>query len=167
MVLGKKSLAKRAPKEVVYYDPHHIKKKVRYGPEKGMVVSRPYYVPFELYESFGGWVSSIEELILFIMAFEDLSKCPLLSQGTTEKMLSPWPGETKRKFRGLGWRVKPQGENSSFWHGGTAGGSALVMRRHDGIMWAVVFNADRNKEGEKLSAMIGSVLWRAADAFIE
>ena len=42
--------------------------------------------------------------------------------------------------------------------------SALLVRRWDGLCWAVLFNTDRAADGKVLSGVIDPLVHRAADA---
>ena len=63
--------------------------------------------------------------------------------------------------------MRPVGNagRANMWHGGLiAGTSTLLVRRHDGLNWAVLFNTDRNSEDKVLSGLIDSLIHQAADA---
>ena len=52
--------------------------------------------------------------------------------------MSRWAGS----YYGLGWFVRPAGAGVNAWHPGSlAGTSTLMVRRHDGFVWAVLFNS--------------------------
>ena len=44
------------------------------------------------------------------------------------------------------------------------GTSGILVRRHDGLDWAVLFNADRTPKGVPLASQIDSLVHVAADA---
>ena len=53
-------------------------------------------------------------------------------------------GKPKDAYYACGWGVRPSGNGKvNTWHAGLLDGSAtLLVRRHDGLTWAVLFNAD-------------------------
>ncbi len=75
-------------------------------------------------------------------------------------------GKPASAYYGCGWNVRPAGSagRASYWHTGSLPGtSTLLVRRWDGLSWAVLFN--QRSEDKKLSDnAIDSALHRAADA---
>jgi hypothetical protein len=57
-----------------------------------------------------------------------------------------------------------RGQRNLFHLGYTAGFNSLVVRRHDGLDWAVLFNADFNPSHQSLTGLIDGKLHAAADA---
>ena len=50
------------------------------------------------------------------------------------------------------------------WHNGALDGtSTLLVRRFDGVTWAVVFNTRSNPQGKDLSGLIDGKLHKVAD----
>jgi hypothetical protein len=89
-------------------------------------------------------------------------------------MYQPPPPPVSRKpdgtlevpYYGCGWFIRPVGKanKASYWHGGDLPGTTtLLMRRWDGLSWAVLFN-QRSYSKEFPDADIGPALHRAAAA---
>jgi N-acyl-D-amino-acid deacylase len=75
-------------------------------------------------------------------------------------------GQPKPVYYGLGWNVRPVGDRgrANTWHSGLISGtSTILVRRHDGLNWAVLFNTDRNPGGKVLSGIIDPLVHQAAD----
>ena len=162
--------------EVRYYD-----SKKRSGPAvNGSKLGEQ--VPFvygaenvEAYEAHGGWIASVIDLVRFASALDDPASSKLLKP---ESMAAMWSrpaglpgheadGKPKDAFYGCGWSVRPVGNEgrANVWHTGLiAGTSTLLVRRHDGLNWAVLFNTDRNADDKVLSGLIDPLIHQAADA---
>ena len=68
-------------------------------------------------------------------------------------------------YYGCGWSVRPVGKGANTWHAGSLDGtSTLLVRRADGLNWAVLFNTREKYKGEEPSAAIDGRLHEAADA---
>ena len=66
--------------------------------------------------------------------------------------------------------LRPVGDTgkANTWHTGLIPGtSTLLVRRWDGLNWAVLFNTEANPQGEVLSGLIDGPLHTAADAVRE
>jgi N-acyl-D-amino-acid deacylase len=163
--------------EVSYYDGEGKKATAVVG-KVGQKVPRPdgaYYV--EAMDSHGGWVASAIDLARFLAAFADLRKSPLLGSKTVRTMLArpAWLTDKTSGFGadshyGLGWRVRVRenGGTGNIWHKGKLKGVAsLIVRRHDGIAWALLLNRDRKPDGTPLTSLIGGALHDAARAVKE
>ena len=60
-------------------------------------------------------------------------------------------------YYGCGWQVRPAGASGrpNTWHTGLIGGTSTeLMRRGEGVNWAVLFNTDRAPDGKILSTLI-------------
>ena len=129
---------------------------------------------FEAFEAHGGWIASAVELVKFASAFDDPAKSPLLSAKSIEEM---WArpagapgtndkGKPKPTFYACGWNVRPAGDAGKLnaWHTGyIAGSETLLVRRSDGLNWAVLFNTAHNQNGKMLSGTIDGQVHEAAD----
>jgi len=74
-------------------------------------------------------------------------------------------GTPRDHYYGCGWSVRPVGDRANHWHMGMVVGTAtLLVRRHDGLNWAVLFNAHAGPEGKFLAGEIDPLVHRAADA---
>ncbi|MEX0867689.1 MAG: D-aminoacylase, partial [Pirellulales bacterium] len=121
-----------------------------------------------------GWIASAVDLVRFASALDDADNSPLLSADSIEQMrASPAgaaghneDGAPRAAFYGCGWVVRPVGMHgkANTWHNGwIAGSEALLVRRHDGFNFAVLFNTARDT-GASLSSQIDPKLHAAIDA---
>jgi CubicO group peptidase (beta-lactamase class C family) len=131
----------------------------------------------ESMDAHGGWIASAVDLARFAAAFHDPARCPLLKQATIQNMYAPPSppasrnddGSLEDSYYGCGWLVRPVGKGgrANYWHTGSLPGThTLLVRRHDGLSWAVLFNQRSNDKNLPYSA-IDSALHRAADAVKE
>jgi hypothetical protein len=104
--------------------------------------------------------------------------CPVLSARGIQTMFARpagAAGENRRgrppaSYYGCGWYVRPIDDRGlvNTWHGGSLDGTeSLLVRRADGIDWAVLFNTREDPAGKSLAAEIESRLGAAADAVRE
>ena len=64
-------------------------------------------------------------------------------------------GNPKAAFYSLGWMVRPRENGANQWHGGLIQGtSTLLVRRHDGYRWAILFNTNSNPAGKALGGLV-------------
>lgn len=173
--LGRARAENRAAGEVKYYDSQHRTGRSLYPPHEEVPVQ--YGVDnLEGYEAHGGWIASAVELVKFATAFDDRANSPLLKPAAIDDM---WrrpagaaghnpDGSPKDAFYGCGWNVRPVGASgkSNQWHTGLiAGSESLLVRRFDGLNWAVIFNTAFTPDGKgRLSGLIDGQLHRAAGA---
>ena len=176
MRLGRTPLAHRAPGEVCYYaegtGPNVM------AAEDGDMVSVPYGTFYlEAMEAHGGWIAAAEDLVRFACAFDDPERCPVLSAENIAAMFArpegapgyEADGTPKDWYCGCGWCVRPVGNEgkANHWHGGgLPGTSTLLVRRHDGLNWAVLLNQQGDPSGLSYGD-IDPALHRAADAVRE
>ncbi|MCA9114512.1 MAG: beta-lactamase family protein [Planctomycetaceae bacterium] len=173
--LGRALMENRAEGEVRYYDSEQRTGKSLYPPLVGQEVPRPYGGDnLEAYEAHGGWIASVVDLVRFAAAFDDPARCPLLGAAAIREMWTPPEGAAgheddgspKAVYYGCGWNVRPVGTTgkSNNWHAGFIPGSeSLLVRRWDGLNWAVLFNTHRNHTGKSLASQIDGRLHEAAD----
>lgn len=176
MQLGRAWQGDLAPDEVRYYDGRNRESIAICGTKLGSKVPQVYGAEnVEAYEAHGGWIGSAVDLVRFISAFDDLAHPKLLKPDSLKMMWERPPGaagyETEGAPKGVyyacGWNVRPVGNagNANAWHSGLiAGTSTLLVRRHDGLNWAVLFNTESNSEGKSLSGLIDPLVHQAADA---
>lgn len=173
MQLGRALLKNRLPNEVHYYDVKNRKKHSVYPPLEAEVPVQYGGENFEGYEAHGGWVASAPDLIRFASAFDIPDKCPILSKPMIDDMWKRPEGATgknddgtlREKYYGCGWNVMPFDNRAvTTWHSGLiTGTSSLLVRRHDGLNWAVLFNTDRSPDEKILSSQIDGLLHKAAN----
>jgi len=175
MQLGKAREAELAEGEVHYYDRRQRVAKCLYPPQVGAEVPVVYGGEnLQGYEAHGGWIASAVDLARFAAAFADSQTCPLLRPETIDEM---WrrptglaghtaEGSPRPVYYGCGWSVRPvNGGGVNAWHTGRiAGTSTLMVRRSDGMSWAVLFNSDAlpGATFEALASAIDPLMHRAA-----
>lgn len=175
MQLGRALIDNRAKGEVKYYDSKKRMGRCLYAPQRGQQVSAPDGAEnLEGFEAHGGWIASSIDLVRFASAFDESGKSPLLNAKSIAEMFACPPGSAGKDkdgkasdaFYGCGWNVRPVGHTgkSNTWHSGYISGSeALLVRRFDGLNWAVLFNTADNPAGKKLNGRIDGRIHEAAD----
>ena len=176
MRLGATLPEKRAKSEVHYYVAKNATGPAVMGPKLGEPVPLPYGAwCLESMDAHGGWIASAPDLVRFASAFNDPRRCKILKPRSIALMFARPPGaagttkdgKPRDAYYACGWEVRPIGDagGANTWHGGSLDGtSTLLVRRHDGLTWAVLFNSrDRAGKDEPASAIDGLV-HEAADA---
>ncbi len=166
--LGRTSLKHRAENEVRYYA--NGKKRQSLIPvDHGEKVAPPYGTfVLETMDAHGGWLATASDLALFVVAV-DLVGPNLLSPESVQAMTARFPGPNNKKpqpvYYGCGWLVRElKNGGKNIWHNGALPGtSTLLVARHDGYTWAVLFNARRTADGANLSGAIDSLMHRAVN----
>jgi N-acyl-D-amino-acid deacylase len=177
MRLGATLDGRQAPGEVRYYSPEESLGESLF-PEKPGRVPWPYG-PFNLeaMDAHGGWIASAVDLARFAAALDDPAHSPLLKAETIRQMYAaPAPPVSRKPDGSLmdayyagGWSVRPVGKSgqANYWHTGSLPGTrTLLVRRWDGLSWAVLFNQRQEIKSLPDSA-IDPALHRAADAVKE
>jgi CubicO group peptidase (beta-lactamase class C family) len=175
MQLGK--TLQQASGEVRYVDGKRRTAKAVVGPELGKKVPVPYGAWYlEAMDAHGGWIASAPDLVRFASAFDQPDRCPILQADSVRTMFGrpagavglTDKGEPRDAYYALGWNVRvaaPGKFNAS--HAGALDGTAtLLVRRHDGLCWAVLFNRGATPEGKHLGAAIDKALHEAADKVV-
>ncbi len=159
MRLGRSLLQDRAPGEVRYTQPGKEVRSV-FARVKG-TVPLPYGgFCLEAMDAHGGWLASAVDLVRFASSIDRV-----LDAEGIEILFEPPPGlKTKDVWYGCGWMVRRVGGGKrNTWHGGSLPGTyTLLVRRHDGLTWAVLFNRRSPTDGK-----IDAALHRAANAVRE
>jgi len=166
----------RAKGEVSYYDSKRRTGSCLYPPKVGERVPLPDGANnIEGYEAHGGWIASAVDLVRFASSFESGKKSPLLSAKSIKEM---WGrpagpagtndrGEPRPAYYACGWNVRPASMhgNVTAWHTGLIPAtSTLMVRRYDGLAWAVLFNTEADAEGKTLSNLIDRPMHDATTA---
>src|SRR5207244_1951980 len=110
----------------------------------------------------------------FASSFDEPGRSPILGAGSiAEAFRRPdgtgfdASGKPKPAYYACGWMVRPVGADggkANTWHSGLLDGtSTLLVRRHDGLAWAVLFNTDRDAKQKTLSNLIDPLLHPVAD----
>jgi len=165
----------RAPGEVCYYDPGRGPNVMQ--PESSIPVPTPYGTfHLEAMDSHGGWIASAVDLVRFACAFDDPEHCPILKPESVALMFArpdgpagyEADGSPKAAYYACGWSVRPTPDGkANHWHGGSLPGtSTLLVRRSDGLNWAVLFNQRADETGLDYGD-IDPAMHRAANAVKE
>jgi N-acyl-D-amino-acid deacylase len=174
IVEGHTLLSRRLPGEVLYYDQKGRTTESFFGP-RGRV-AMPYGAwCLEAMDSNGGWVASAPDLVRFAVSFDDREHCPVLSARSIDKMFarpSGAAGQDRRgrpavKYYGCGWNVRivGPGDQVNTWHPGSLDGAeAMLVRRADGVEFAVLFNTREDPSGKSLIELIERPLHETANA---
>jgi N-acyl-D-amino-acid deacylase len=171
--LGRSLISNRAPREVHYRpsgDQKPNSKNVFGGPDVQWC-----YGGFELeaMDSHGGWIATSSDLARFAASLEIAAPSGPLNADSIQQMFAR-PQETGYAANGVelpawyahGWHVQSTvPEGTAAWHDGLFGGtSALVMRRPDGIVWALIFNTDNDDIRQVPSEVMAPRINRLADS---
>ena len=169
MRLGRTLREHRAPREVVY----HTSRGLRPGVVDDVVgesVAGPYGAwDLECMDAHGGWLASAVDLVRFGSAIAASGEDALLDAAGRSALVARRDGgpATVGVHYGLGWSVRtlPDARGRNLWHTGSLDGtSTLLVIRHDGWCWAVLFNAREDQQGRTLAGLIDSLVHRAVDA---
>ncbi len=166
--LGHTLLSERAAKEVRYY--------VYPGAPLGESVFPvgPRKVPWpdgawslEAMDAHGGWIASAIDLARFIATLD--GKRPghqVLQTASVRQMVARpaaplWVGTDT--WYGMGWQVRPAGNDANWWHAGSLDGTTtLMVRAGNGLTWVVLLNFRPNSDD--LGAQLDQAMWQAANA---
>lgn len=179
MRIGRTLAGRRARGEVVYHVAGDRTGLSVFAENLGEPVSRAYGAwHIEAMDSHGGWIASAVDMVRFAAAFDRGRKGPLLKTAMVAEMFARPPAPVGRDekgnetavYYGLGWSVRVRsgdgGQNQ--WHTGSLDGtSTLLVRRHDGINWAVLFNTRKQCAGKNPASTIDPLVHQAVDAVKE
>ena len=180
MCLGRTEAGLRHEKEVCYTDKNGKAASV-FAASLGQPVPLPYGAwCLESMDSHGGWLSSSSDLVRFACAFNQPEHCAVLNAKSVALMFSrpddaagtqpsgKGNGRPNPVYYGCGWAVRAVDDTHlNTWHAGSLDGtSSLLVRRWDGLTWAVLFNT-RLGHGKDLNELIDPLLHKAADAVKE
>ncbi|HWN96177.1 MAG TPA: serine hydrolase domain-containing protein [Methylomirabilota bacterium] len=173
MRIGASLEGKQARSEVRYYTSHNTQSQNVFSVEPQQV-PQPYGgFHLEAMDAHGGWIASAVDLARFATALDDPKRSPLKTE-TFATMYAPPPAPVSRKtdgslessYYGCGWLVRPVGNDgkANYWHNGSLPGTnTWLVRRWDGLTWAMLFNQRSEDKGLPDNA-IDSALHRAAAA---
>lgn len=164
----------RAEGEVTYYDRAERRARAPYGRHQNQKVPSPYARPMQVMDAHGGWIASAVDLARFACDFDDPAESKLLKAETIATMFARPPGvlsqdkegNPKDVYYALGWSVRPKGKGTAnTWHTGLIQGTAaLLVRRHDGFNWVLLFNTDSTSKGRALGSAADGVMHGAIDS---
>jgi N-acyl-D-amino-acid deacylase len=151
------TLAKgRLPDEVRYYGQDRRKARSVFASSKARSVPWEYggfYL--EAMDSHGAWLARASDLLRFACDFDDPEKSKLLKPASIEQMFARPPGyagstkdgRPRTAFYACGWSIARGTQD----HGGSLPGTTTkLMRRSDGIHWAVLLNSRRDAKGKRI-----------------
>lgn len=162
-----------AKNEVHYFDEKKRTANAVLGPDFGKAVPLPYGAWYlEAMDAHGGWIASAPDLVRFASAFDQPKEAKILNADSIKTMFArpdglaghAKEGKAKAVYYGCGWQVRTLGgERINTWHNGALDGtSTLLVRRFDGLTWAVLFNTRKNAKGMELSGLIDPLVHEAA-----
>ncbi|MBO49625.1 MAG: hypothetical protein CMJ69_02455 [Planctomycetaceae bacterium] len=178
MRVGRTRIEGRAKGEVRYHvDGEKVGLSV-FEEDLGKRVSRAYGAwNLEAMDSHGAWIASAVDMVRFASALESPGRKPFLKVESLDEMFEPPAAPVSRKsdgsvedvFYGLGFSVRRLGDGRmNQWHTGSLPGtSTLLVRRHDGMAWAVMFNSRRSCAGKNPASAIDPLVHGAVDAVTE
>jgi N-acyl-D-amino-acid deacylase len=174
MRIGRTLESQRAEGEVKYYAPKPTLAPGCVGPTIGQKVPPAYGHWYqEGLDAHGGWIGSAVDLVRFASTFDSGRKCPILNAASIARMFAPpalaaeKDGKPPDVYYACGWQVRPiRNLGLSTWHTGELRGccTTLLVRRYDGLCWAVLFNTDADAKGKSLTAIVDPLVHQAADA---
>lgn len=179
MRLGKTLLSGRAGGEVKYYAEDDETGPAVVGATLDEKVPLPYGAWYlEAMDSHGGWIAPAVDLVKFASAFDDPEHSPLLRRETIAEMFArpaglagyEADGKPRDVFYGLGWQVRLAGDNgrTNQWHTGSLDGtSTILVRRHDGFNWAILFNTRNGSKENVPSRAIDPLFHKAVNSVRE
>jgi len=164
-------LTERAEGEVRYYDYPGAPLSKSNFPNVSGRVSWPYNLYLKASDSCGAWIGSPIDLIRFVTAIDGRRSPPFLKPETVPLMISRPPELWVDRTYGyrwsgtyhyaMGWFVRPVGADADWWHtGSTLGSVTILVRTHDGLAWAALFNS-RPKDIESFRYELNDALWQA------
>lgn len=168
MHIGQSMIQHQRMNEVHYYDQKNRTSDSVVG-EIGAKVPSPYgeWDQASL-DSHGGWIATPADLIRFSMSLEPTSMLPLLDSDSLQKMWSKpdLPSDQiSDVYYGCGWNVRRVSKNKfNYWHTGELPGTAgILVHRHDGFHWAVLFNTQYTEAGKNAAGEIDGLVHEAVD----
>ncbi len=176
MAVGHTRLEDRLEHEVRYYDPRTGRSV--FARDRNKPVPQPYGAWYlEAMDAHGGWVASAVDLARFAAAFDRPEACKILSAESIALMYARPPetldgdsaGDAPPVYYSCGWhnRVVAEGRMNHWHTGSLPGTSTLLVRRHDGRNWVILFNARVSPHTSQLSSEADRLLHRAADQVTE
>lgn len=181
MSIGRTFRSQRADGEACYYEPGDPTTPALYGPQAGQPVPVPYGAWYhEALDAHGGWIGSAVDLVRFATVIQHAA----IQHAAPDGLLSPAmlnelrarppepakadsePAEAPSVYYGLGWSIRALEtlDQLNYWHTGLLpGSSTLLVVRHDGLCWCVLFNTSHTDDGRIPSNVIDPLLHQAAD----
>lgn len=166
MRIGSTPPSERAEGEVHYYD-SAMAESVFPGGGVVPVADGGFYL--EAMDAHGGWIASVVDLLRFVTSVDRLETRPdFLSASTIDLMIARpapplWVGSSYHYA--MGWLIRPLGGEANWWHDGSLPGTtALLVRAHNGLAWAALFNARAGTSGGSFAFDLDGAMWQAVEA---
>jgi len=170
MKIGRSLAGDRYPTEAAYYDSENRKQKSVFPPFEP--VPRQYGSWYqESLDAHGGWIASAEEMARFARIMDHPGEEGRLSKASVAAIYAR-PDEIPLKkdeklpatWYGLGFQVREVSKGKfNAWHTGLLPGtSSLLVRRHDGLIWCVLFNAHGESFNKAAATIIDPLIHKAA-----
>lgn len=165
----------RADGEVRYYTPNDATTDSVFAAQPGRAPVPYGGFHLEAMDAHGGWIASAVDLARFAASMDNEAPVSLLKRESLRSITEPPAAPVARKqdgavadvYYGLGWQVRAiNGRPGKFncWHTGSLPGTrTLLVRRWDGLSWAVLFN-QRQDLPNLPDGAIDPAMHRAADA---
>lgn len=180
MRIGRTLLSHRAEDEVRYYADEGQELASSVFPPVGEKVPSQYGGwHLEAMDSHGAWIGSAREVCQFGAKLHQLLTKKELAEVVARPPQPLWSEPDQQDhYYGLGWLVRPKtgdrktpipGMSCNTWHTGSLPGtSTLLVRRWDGLSWAVLFNrrrseADTDDAGKHMARVIDPLIHQAVD----
>jgi CubicO group peptidase (beta-lactamase class C family) len=162
MKIGKSLASDDGAGEVHYYQDGRARSV--FPTLKGMVPWPYGGFNLEAMDSHGGWIASAIDLVKFANAIDGRRGKALLEGRSIAELTSrpaPPVAQNTDAYYGLGFSIRPAGNDANWWHGGSLPGTTtLLVRTHHGYCWAALFNSRPNGDN-KLGRDLDSGLWQA------
>ena len=172
MRLGRTRLANRADGEVRYYDYLGAPLAPSVFPGEEELVPWPYggfYL--EAMDSHGAWLASVTDLMRFLAVCDGWAgRADILSAATLQEMtarpdLPDW--QSASSYSGLGWSVRPVGNDANWWHTGSLPGTtSIIVRASNGLSWVGLFNS-RPADADGFATELDETFWKATEGVTE
>ncbi len=172
MRLGRTRLANRAEGEARYYDHLGASLAPSVFPGEDEPVPWPYggfYI--EAMDSHGAWLASATDLMRFLTACDGRAgRADILSASTLQDMtarpdLPDW--KSASSYYGLGWSVRPVGNDANWWHTGSLPGTtSIIVRASTGLSWVGLFNS-RPADADGFATELDETFWKAVEGVTE
>lgn len=171
MVVGRTARADRRAGEVVYIDSKGRKGASVLRGDDGARVDQPYGCwSLEAMDSHGGWIAAACDLVRWAVAIDAVPGPALLKPESTAGLWTrpEHVAADADTWYARGWQVRrigKRGDRINAWHAGSLPGTgSILVRRHDGLVWALLANTDADRTGRGVSGFVDGRIHRAVDA---